>query len=276
MDKELLAKELVEGLSDLKSGESVQIELLSLGRDAVASLAEFLLRCPGNLRPRSLAAEALGIIGGHEAFQALVKGLDAFRNIDDPVLALEEEAVKNRIASELKNFERESIAPLLEALREQHLIAAAEAIAELGEPGAIPNLVELLEDSFRRRRVSAVLLKFGIDAVEELGKTTRVKKIEEGFEILHSIERRAEATKVLGLLGNERIIPWLLGLLDDEQEIVRLEASLSLVTLTREKIPKRAIEIIKASLRNPNLETRLRVEEALCLMNIRGKGFQLP
>lgn len=163
MDKALAAWKLVEGLNDIKSGESVQTQLLALGEDAVHALAYFILRSPGNLRPRSLAAD-----------------------------------------------------PLLQALEEQHLVAAGESLAELKEKQAPPYLVELLEDSFKRKRASKAILKFGTDALEELFKTVKTKRTIENDEILPSIERRAEAAKLLGLIGDERAISWLINLLHDE------------------------------------------------------------
>lgn len=51
----------------------------------------------------------------------------------------------------------------------------------------------MFEDSFKRIRISEAILKFGVDAVEELVKTTELKKLREDVVILPSIERRAEA-----------------------------------------------------------------------------------
>ncbi len=116
--------ELVKELDDLEKAESVRSRLIERGKKAVPALAHFLHERPGNLRPRSLAAEALRIIGGQDAFDALVKGLEAFAWVEDPVLALEEEAVKNRIAAELKYFGQGAAWPLLKALGEKRLIAA--------------------------------------------------------------------------------------------------------------------------------------------------------
>jgi len=267
MDNELSAKELVEGLNDVHKGETIQSRLISLGRNAVAALEAFMLRSPGNLRPRGLAVEALTVIGGQEAFDALVRSLFAFTGIDDPVIALEEEAVKNIIAAQLKHFGKVASEPLMKALTEQHLIGAGESLAELGEKRAIPYLVNMLEDSFKRQRAAEALLKFGSDAIEELLKTIRNRRIENDFEPLPSIERRSEAAKLLGLIGNRRCIPALLEFLDDEQEPVRFETAISLLILTGEKAPQKAMEVIKSSINKLTFEKKSRAEEALCSMN---------
>lgn len=268
MGNELSIEELVEELNDLHKGENVQSRLISLGKIAVTALEAFMLRSPGNLKPRSLAAEALTVIGGQEAFDALLKSLFAFTEIDDPVTALEEEAVKNIIATRLRHFGKGAAEPLLKAMREQHLIAAGESLAELGNKRAIPYLVDMLEDSFKRPRASEALLKFGTDATEDLLNTIRNKKLENNFEPLPSIERRAEAAKLLGFIGDAKCFPDLIEFLDDEQELVRFEAALSLVLLMREKTPPRVIKVIKPSLKKLTFEKRSRAEEILCSTNI--------
>lgn len=267
MDNKLSARDLVEELNDLHRGESIQSSLISLGKSAVAALENFLLRSPGNLRPRSLAAAALRVIGGQDAFNALVKSLFAFTEMDDPVTAFEEEAVKNVIAAELRHYGKQAAAPLLKALSEQHLVAAGESLAELREQRAIPYLVHMLEDSFKRPRVAEALLKFGPDATEELLKTIGYKKIENDYEPLPSVERRAEAAKLLGLIGDRKCVPGLLEFLGDERESVRFESALSLVLLMMEKAPQKAIEVIKSSVNRLTFEKRSQAEEILCSMN---------
>jgi len=274
MVEELSAWELAEGLNDLHRGESIQIRLISLGRSAVAALEDFMLRSPGNLRPRRLAVEALRVIGGQEAFNALVKSLFAFTEIDDPVKALEEEAVKNIIAAQLKHFGKVASEPLMKALTEQHLIGAGESLAELGEKPAIPYIVDMLKDSFKRPRAADALLKFGSDATEDLLNTIRNKKMENDSEPLPSIERRAEAAKLLGLIGETKGFPDLLGCLYDEQGPVRFETALSLVLLMREKAPQKAIEVINSFVDKLTFEKRSRAEEILCSTNTSKAHFR--
>ena len=278
MDKESRAQEIVYGLNDLINCYKVQLELISLGKASVKSIISFLLSGPTNEHePRCLASETLAIIGGEDALNGLIVALLAPLNISDPIKSLAEEAVRDCICHAMQSIgDKKAVEPLLIALERYHLVGAAEALAEFGEQRTIPILVGLLEDSFKRTRISDAILKFGINAIEELVKTTDFKRLREDVEILPSIERRPEAVKLLGIIGDKNVIPWLLGLLDDEQELVRFEASLSLLNLTGKGLPEKAIEIIKSSHNNLNLDRRLRVEEALCLMNIKGEGFQLP
>jgi len=271
MDKESRAREIVYGLSNPMKCYEVQLELIYFGKAAVEPLISFLLSGPANgHEPRCLAAETLGVIGGEDAIDGLITALLTHCDVPDPVKALAEEAVKNCICHALQKLgERNNVEPLLIALERYHLVGAAEALAEFGEQRAIPILMGLLEDSFKRTRISYAILKFGINAIDELVTTTDFKRLREDIEILPSIERRAEAVKLLGLIGQKDVIPWLLGLLDDGQELVRLEVSLSLLTLMGKDVPGKAVEIIKSPLTNLNLERRFRVKEALCLMNTR-------
>jgi len=278
MDKKSKAREIVYGLNIPMKCYEVQLELISLGRAAIEPLISFLLSDPTNdHEPRCLAAEALGVIGGENAMDGLITALLAPCDVPDPVKALAEEAVRNCICHALQELgDKKAIESLLIALEKYHLVGAAEALAEFRVQRAIPILVGILEDSFKRERVSEAILKFGKDAIEELVKTTELKKLREDVEILPSIERRAEAIELLGIIGDKNVIPWLLGFLDDEQELVRLEAALSLLNLVGRSIPERAINIIKSSINNLNLnfDRRFRVKEAVCLMNIREEGLQ--
>jgi len=278
MDKESRARDIVYGLSHPVWCYKIQLELIFLGDAAVKPVISFLLSGPTNEHePRCLAAETLGIIGGEDALNGLIAALLAPFNVHDPVKALAEEAVRNCICHALQKLgDKRAIEPLLIALARYHLVGAAEALAEFREQMAIPILVSLLEDSFKRTRIYEALLKFGKDAVEELVKTTELKKLREDVEVLPSIERRAEAIKLLGIIGDKNVIPWLLGFLDDEQELVRLEAAFSLLNLMGRSLPERAINIIKLSINNLNLnlDRRFRVKDALCLMNTRGGDSQ--
>jgi len=278
MDKELRARDIVYGLSNPIMCYKVQLELISLGDAAVKPIISFLLSGPTNEHePRCLAAETLAIIGGEDAICGLTTALLKPLDVSDPVKALAEEAVRNCICHAFQKLgDRKAVEPLLIALERYHLVGAAEALAEFGEQRAILILVGLLEDSFKRTRISDAILKFGINAIDELVTTTDFKRLREDIEILPSIERRAEAVKLLGFIGQKDVITWLLRLLDDEQELVRLEASFSLLNLMGRSLPERAINIIKSSINNLNLnlDRRFRVKDALCLMNTRGEDSQ--
>ena len=257
------AEELVRELNNLEKAEAIQGRLIELGKKAVPALADFLHERPGNFRPRSLAAGALRIIDGQEAFDALVKGLNIFLLVEDPVVALDEEAVKNRIASELKYFGEQAIGPLLDALGKQRLVGAAESLAELNEKRAVPYLIELLEDSFKRSRISDAILKFGSAALEKLIGTTKFKKLEGGLETPQSIERRAAAARLIGVIGGEVAFSRLAELLYDydENDLVRCEAALHLLRSTSGHIHEKAQAIIRNALADPELARRLKYEE---------------
>ncbi len=257
------AEELVRELNNLEKAEVVQGRLIELGKKAVPALAGFLHETPGNFRPRSLAAGALRIIGGLEAFESLVKGLNTFLLVEDPVVALDEEAVKNRIAAELKYFGKRAIGTLLEALERQRLMGAAESLAELNEQKAIPCLIELLEDSFKRSRISDAILRFGPAALEKLIETTKFRRLEEGVETRQSMERRAAATRLIGLIGGEIAFSRLTELLYDydENDLVRCEAALHLLRVTSGHIHEKAQAVIRASLADPDLARRLKYED---------------
>jgi HEAT repeat protein len=271
MDKELRAKEIVYGLGNPITCYRVQLELISLGEAAVKPIISFLLSGPANdHEPRCLAAGTLALIGRDDALNGLVTALLMPLDVPDPIKSLAEEAVRDCICHALQRLgDKKAIESLLIALETYHLVGAAEALAEFREPRSIPILVRILEDSFKRARVSDAILNFGTDAIEELVRTTEVKGLREDTEILPSLERRAEAAKLLGLIGDKSVIPWMLCMLDDEQELVRFEAALSLFALMERAAPDRVFQIIKSSVHKLNFERRLRAEAALCSINPR-------
>ncbi len=258
--------------------EKAVVELSLLGNAAVEPLVSFLLTGPGNEHePGCLAAETLELIGGKEALDGLFAALLTPIDLRDPVEELQQEAVRDCICHALQRIgDRRAVAPLLLALRQYHLVGATEALAEFKERRALPLLVKLLEDSFKRARVSEAILKYGNDAAEELTKTVDRKSIENGDEVLPSIERRAEAVKLLGIIGNKDDADAIVGLLEDDQESVRLEAALALAALLREGTSEKAAEIIMQASNHPNLTTRLRVEEALCSMKRKNEACRQP
>ncbi len=269
---------IVSKLRNPLEREGALVELVLLGNPAVQPLVSFLLAGPGNEHePGCLAAEALELIGGKEALDGLFTALLTPINLRDPVEALQQEAVRDCICHALQRIgDRRAIDPLLLSLREYHLVGAAEALAGFGEQRAIPLLVALLEDSFKRARVSESILKYGEDAAGELVKTAGRKRMEKGDEVLPSIERRAEAVKLLGIIGNKDVANAIVGLIEDDQESVRLEAAMALSALLKDGAPEKATEIIMQASNHPNLTTRLRVEEALCSMNRRNEACRQP
>lgn len=265
MDKELQAWALIYGLNNPLIRYNVQRDLIALGGYAMNSLITFLITdLTFEHEPRCLAAEALGIIGNEEAINGLITALTKPFNVVDPALKLEEEAVRDCICHALQySGNKKAIEPLMFALERYHFIGAAEALAAFKERRAIPILITMLEDSFKRTRVSDSIMRFGSDAIEELIKTTVVRRIEHGCEVLPSIERRAEAIRLLGLIGDKKVAALLVDLLDDEQVEVRFETAVSLVTLLQKSAPQKAIKTIKSLLNNLSLEKKLRAQEVL-------------
>ncbi len=265
---------IVSKLGNPLEREKAVVELSLIGNAAVTPLVSFLLAGPGNEHePGCLAVETLELIGGEEAIDGLFTALLTPIVLHDPVEELQHEAVRDCICHALRRIgARMAVDPLLLALRQYHLVGAAEALAEFKERRALPLLVKLLEDSFKRVRVSDSIRKFGKDASEELFTTIKVKRLREGDEVLPSIERRAEAVKLLGFIGDSEAAPKLSEMIDDEQEPVRLEAALSLSRLMGDAIPEKARAIIESAVHHPDLGTRLRVEEASCLMKPRNEA----
>ncbi len=227
-------QQLVEQLEDLHRGPEAQLRLVGLGEPAVALLARFLLGPPGlHAQPRMLAAEALGLIGGARAVEALATALVAGDLATlDPVVRLSEEAVREVMARELGRLGGPAaVAPLLEALQRFHLVEAGIALARRGERRAVPLLVDGLEDPFRRERIGAALLEFGPLAVDALIGSLGQLRTLDGQEGRPSVERRAASARLLGEIGEPRAGPALWERLSDEARDVRVAAALALAGL---------------------------------------------
>jgi len=265
MDKELKAWTIVYGLDSTILRYKIQRELIALGNFSVKPLISFLMAdTTFEHEPRCLAAEALGIIGGEEATEGLISALLRPFDAKDPVLKLEEESVRDCICHALESIgDARTIPALLFALETYHLVGAGEALAGFKEKKAIPILIKMLEDSFKRIRISDTIIKFGRDAAGELVKTTKIKEVNQGYEMLPSIERRAEAARLLGLIGDKDSAVFLVDLLDDEQSVVRFESAISLITLLQRHAPQKAIETIQSLMNELSLERKLRAQEVL-------------
>jgi len=227
-------RDLVKTLDDFRLNLDAQIQLIMLGEEAVEPLVEFLLSAPAlHPEPRCLAAEALSAIGGEGAIDGLIRALTVNDVRDrDPNIRLSEEVVRNRAAEQLGQLgDREAIEPLLEALEQFHLVGAAEALAKLKEPRAIPLMIERLEDPFSRDRIAEALLAFGQEVQLPLIETLSVKRFFVGEESKGSLERRAEAVRLLSQLKSEKAIEPIIELLRDEAQGVRLQAAVALCDL---------------------------------------------
>ena len=227
-------EELLQALEDLHRGYEAQLQLVFLGEHAVVPLERYLLGPPAlHAQPRILAAEALGLIGGARAAEALAAALVAGDLLTlDPVVRLSEEAVREVMARELGRLGGPmAVEPLLEALRRFHLMEAGLALARWRERRAVPLLVDCLEDSFRRERAGAALVEFGPIAVDALIESLGHPRTVDGHEVRPSLERRAESARVLGALGDPRAARALREGLTDEARDVRMAAAVALVSL---------------------------------------------
>jgi hypothetical protein len=160
-------EDLVERLANLHETDRVAVQILPAGRAAVAAVVRFLLDGPSlHPGPRRTAAEILGILGGDEAREGLVEGLCLLdREISSPVLRLSEEAVCDAVAEALTRFPPALVVfPLRAAFRRHRLVGAAEALAALGDEGALEDVARTLEDDFKRGRLLDVLRRFGTSA----------------------------------------------------------------------------------------------------------------
>jgi HEAT repeat protein len=267
---------LVAGLDNLQWNLQVQAEVLLLGERAVPALTSFLNGPPTQFPDgRVLAAEALGRIGGERAFHGLLQALDPqrFEGLS-PVFRLSEETVQDAVARQLARFhDRRAIPRLLEALRDRHLLGAAEALVQLQEPEALPWLIEGLEDAFKRERLTQAILEFGPSAIPDLKRTLAIRRMREGQELLPSLERRAAALKLLGLLRAREAVGAIRDALNDPSDPVRMEAALALVAVESDDRVLDAVPALLAGLNHPDFLQRDRCADALVHIGPRCKPF---
>ena len=259
-------EDLAAGLDDLSRNREMLALLVLQGEQAAPILTEVLLGPPSSIPDaRCLAAEGLGAIRGEAAVSALIQVLtlhDA-RSLD-PILRLAEEAVRNRAAEQLgKIRNRRAVEPLLYALAHGGVREAMGALARYKEERAIPHIVRRLEDPCDRAAAADALLKFGSAAIPSLAATLAEYRPSSTDEALASIERRAGAAWLLGIIGDRSVVPHLAACLDYPAAAVQLEAALALATLTPRNIPDRALVIITEGLINPSPPMVLRCVDAL-------------
>lgn len=212
-----------------------------------------------------LAAEALGRLGGEVAFQGLLQALEVHPlETLNPVLRLSEEAVLDAVGRQLARLgDRRAIPALLKALRTYHLLGAGGALVQLCEPDALPWLVESLEDAFKRDRFAQVILDMGSAAIPYLIDTLEQRRMRNGEELLPSLERRAMALKLLGLLSAKKAIGAIRAALSDSSDVVRMEAALALASLEEGEKVLEAVPALLAGLRHLDFIQRDRCVDAL-------------
>lgn len=241
---------LVRDLGHPTYGPIAQTLLVQLGAAAVPALAACLLGPPGaEPAARRMAAQALGAIGGEEAFAALIAAL--CHNVRGLALQdkLAEDAVRDAVGEEIARLgDRRAIDPLLRCLRETHLPAAAAALATFLEARALPVMVAALEDSFVSERIADAILRFGAAAVPDLMDTLEERKPPRGPEARWSADRRAIAARLLGEIGDAMAYPSLVPLLKDPDPSIRMEAAVALLRLGDERAFPTAFPIVIAGL----------------------------
>lgn len=234
-------RSLVLQLNDLSKNQKVINDLLQVGtkqpQETVEALAEFLLSPPAlHPQPRVLAAEALGILGGERAVEALITVLD-FNDVSaaDPTVRLSEEVVRNAAAEQLgKIGDPRAIEPLLSALQKYHLLEAARTLALFRERRALSEMVSMLEDPFCQERMAEAILMFGEEAIPVLIENLKTHRhIFEEQEAKISVERRISVAALLGKNGSPQALPALRWALRDPQEAVREAAALAIAEIEK-------------------------------------------
>jgi HEAT repeat protein len=257
---------LVSGLDNLRWNFQVQTDIMTLGPRAVPALVTFLHGSPSQFPDgRVLAAEILGRIGGEAAFEGLLNALSAYPLEHlSPVLRLAEETVQDAVALQLGRIgDRRAIPALLDALHNYRLLGAAEALVSFHEQNALPWLVQGLEDAFKRDRLAQAILDMGWTAILYLIDTLEQRKMHGDEELLPSVERRAEALRLLGLLYAKEAAPALRTALGETSGKIRMEAALAMVAVDASEHVLEAVPALLAGLTHPDFLQRDRCADAL-------------
>ena len=266
-------EDLAAGLDDLTRNREALALLILKGPQAVPVLSKVLLGPPSPIpEPRCLAAEGLGAIGGEAAVTALIRvlRLHELRSLD-AVLRLAEEAVRNRAAEQLGRLgDRRAVESLLLALAHDGVREAMGALARFGEKRAIPPIVRRLEDPCDRAAAAEALLAFGTAASPALLATLTEHRPSAEDEAPMSVERRAEAARLLGDLGEKTALAPLCASLADPRAAVQLEAGLALLRLALADAPDPALVIVAHGIGHPSVPVGLRCADALVAAGDRG------
>lgn len=164
---------LVRRLARLSDGEDWLGAVVARGDAAVPWLEALLRSAPDVVfQHRLRAATALEMIGTGNAAAALERALrDGAARVLIPVHELAEAAVTSHIARSLARTAGRAAAPVLRSVLERRCDpGCAEALGVLGEAGAVPRLVECLEDGYAQEPCLRALARFGAGAGEELAR----------------------------------------------------------------------------------------------------------
>src|ERR1700728_2464232 len=265
------AESIVKKLENLHDGPLVFHKVVRLGDAAVPAL-EKLVRGPSHAiyHSRCLAIDALAAIATPEAVRALTRSLrDSFGREPDPASLEAESVLVSHIAEHLTRFSDLDVNDaLLAALQRRRYPYCAAALGLIGDPRAIPLLIECLyEDSARAAAVGA-LRRFGRSALAPLLTALREPRVVAGIEPPTHVDARAAAARLVGecvgfgMLVDTVALPALSKALDDPQRCVRVEAALALV---RRKAPAAAdaAGILVMALDDPDWARAQTLAEAL-------------
>jgi HEAT repeat protein len=200
------AEALVARLRDLQEGPRVLPDIVALGAAALPALERLARgRAESVYQPRCLAADALAMIGGQAAFEALLRTLaDSLERRLDPVLREAETAVVNCVAEHLGAIGDARAADLLlQALESHPYRGCARALGRLHEVRAIPRLVQCLDDDVARMAAMDALRGFGRQPEAHLVHALAHPRTRHGVEGATRVAGRAAAASLLGELGGD-------------------------------------------------------------------------
>jgi HEAT repeat protein len=246
------ATRLVQELQNLQRGPVALPDIVACGEIAVPAL-EAVLRGPSQAlhHSRSMAADALGAIGGEAADAALARALtDSTGRALNPTFREAEAVVVSRIVTHLSRHQRRSATDaLLESMRLRPGPACAQALGELRDPRAIPLLVGSLTEDAARGAAMNALRRFGRTPVLRLHAALARPHHGGDIEPPTSIDARAAAATLLGELGERA--PLVLAL-EDRARAVRIAAAMSLLQTPDFAPLPLALEVLVQGLDNPN------------------------
>jgi len=254
------AAALVHQLENLHEGPLVFHKVVQLGEIAIPAL-ERLVRGPSQslYHSRSLGVDALAAIGTPAAVQALTRSLrDSIERAPDPASLEAESILVNHIAEHLARFSDPEVSDaLLTALRIRPYPYCAAALGLIGEPRAVPLLVDCLFEDSARPAAAAALKRFGRAALAPLVQALRRPHLVAGDEPPTRVDGRVAAAKLVGeCVGADPLVdavalPALSSALSDRQRSVRVEAALALARCNA-SLGAEAAGILVMALDEPN------------------------
>jgi hypothetical protein len=188
---------LIVKLVSLVGSEETTSQLVPYGDRAVKALKEYLLKGkPGSVyQPRQRAVFALAALGARDV---LIEYLRMPQEIADPVVRFAEEAVQSSAARELVRWkDEETFRFLMEFSIKKRLTGALEALSEFQRPESAPVFIAAIEDDYYRPAGEKGLRKLGDAAKPYLIRAALTPSIDEGDELLRSVQRRQTALSLL-------------------------------------------------------------------------------